>query len=127
MTLKRRTTLQVLVLVLAGLFSGCTTAVIKEPQYYYGTYQKTLYHLKKDPTPENTAKYQACLEDIISKSREKNFRVPPGIHCEYGYLLWQKGQHSRAEEQFGLEIQTYPESLTFVTLVLKMLKHEPPA
>lgn len=110
-------------LMVAGLLGGCATT--KPPLYYYGTYPRTLYKAKKDPSAENAAKHQASIEDIIKVSSAKKLRVPPGIYCEYGYLLWQKGQTVEAEIQFGLEVTTYPESATFVALLIKTLKHEP--
>ena len=111
-------------LIVAGvLLGGCVSK--PKPLYYYGDYQKTLYKLKKDPSPARLAAHQESLEDIIKESKDQNLRVPPGVYCEYGYLLWQKGQRADAEAQFNLEVQTYPESQTFVSLVVKMLKHEP--
>jgi len=115
--------LLLLTVLTAAVFSGCVTQ--KPPLYYYGAYPRTLYQSKKDPSPATVAKHQASIEDVIKISKEKNLRVPPGIHCEYGYLLWQKGQKTEAETQFNLEMSTYPESVPFVTLVVKTLKHEP--
>jgi len=119
----RKLLLATFAVLLASIFGGCVTP--KPPLYYYGTYPQTLYKSKKDPSPESVAKHQASIEDVIKVSKAKNLRVPPGIHCEYGYLLWQKGQKAEAETQFNLEVATYPESAAFVTLVLKTLKHEP--
>ena len=124
MITKRSSTLIAFVIVVGVSLGGCVTRP-KPPIYYYGAYPQTLYKFKKDPSPASSAKHQASLEAVIKVSKEKNLRVPPGIYCEYGYLLWQKGQHSDAETQFNLEMQTYPESVVFVTLVLKTLKHEP--
>ena len=115
--------LAILALSLAGFAGGCAT--VKPPLYYYGNYPRTLYKTKKDPSPESIAKHVASIEDVIKTSKTKNMRVPPGIHCEYGYLLWKKGQKSEAEAQFALEVSAYPESTAFVTLVLKSLKNEP--
>jgi hypothetical protein len=124
MITRRKSTLIASVVIAGGFLGGCVAGP-KPPIYYYGSYPRTLYKLKKDPSPASSAKHQASLEEVIKVSKDKNLRVPPGIHCEYGYLLWQKGQHSDAETQFNLEMQTYPESVVFVTLVLKTLKHEP--
>ncbi len=119
----RKLILFLFVSIAAALLGGCVTP--KPPLYYYGNYPRTLYKLKKDRSPASIATHQASLEDVIKKSKERNLRVPPGIHCEYGYLLWQKGHQPEAEKQFLLETTTYPESTAFVTLVIKTLKHEP--
>jgi hypothetical protein len=113
------------VFVAAVFLGGCATKA--KPLYFYGDYPKSLYKLKKDPSPEHQAKHQKALEKVIEVSKEEDLRVPPGIHCEYGYLLWQLGRHSDAERQFDLEIQTYPEAATFITLLRKTLSHAPSA
>ena len=92
---------------------------------YYGSYEKTYYHSKKDGTPSSIAKYKESLEDIIKTSGEKNLRVPPGIYCEYGYLLAKEGSPD-AERYFNLEVTTYPESARFVALVRSQLKQGQP-
>lgn len=97
--------------------SGC----VAPPLYYYGNYSRTLYHAKKDGTPESQKKHIATLLDVIETSKKKNLRVPPGIYCEYGYWLALEGQ-SEADAYFGLEIQTYPESTRFVELLRSQFK-----
>jgi hypothetical protein len=111
-----------LLLVSALFLSGCATKPI---EYYYGNYEKTYYHSKKDGTPSSVAKYKESLEDIIKTSREKGLRVPPGIYCEYGYLLAKTGNPD-AERYFDLEITAYPESAQFVALVRSQLKQGQP-
>jgi hypothetical protein len=100
------------------ILSGCATKPI---DYYYGNYEKTYYHSKKDGTPSSIANYKESLEDIIKTSSEKGLRVPPGIYCEYGYLLAKQGSPD-ADRYFNLEITTYPESTRFVALVRSQLK-----
>ena len=106
----------------ATLLSGCATKPI---DYYYGNYEKTYYHSKKDGTPSSIAKYKESLEDIIKTSGEKGLRVPPGIYCEYGYLLAKQGS-SDADRYFNLEVTTYPESARFVALIRSQLKQGQP-
>ena len=104
---------------LVSLASGCAT----QPQlYYFGDYSRTLYHLKKEPTPETYARHEKSLRNVIETSNKKNLRVPPGIYCELGYLLNTQGKAAEAENYFNLEIQTYPESVKFVTFVRNNLK-----
>jgi hypothetical protein len=99
------------------LLSGCGTP----PLYYYGNYSRTLYHAKKDGTPESLKKHMASLRDVIEVSKHKNLRVPPGIYCEYGYWLAHEGSNE-ADIYFALEIQTYPESTRFVELLRSQIK-----
>jgi hypothetical protein len=106
----------------AALLGGCASKPIV---YYYGNYERTYYHSKKDGTASSIAKYKESLEDIIQTSSEKNLRVPPGIYCEYGYLLAKQGSPD-AERYFNLEVTTYPESARFVALVRSQLKQGQP-
>jgi hypothetical protein len=100
------------------LLAGCTTPPVN---YYYGNYSRTLYRNKKDNTPESQAKYRQSLEDIIQTSAKKGIKVPPGIYCEYAYLLAKEG-NQEADRYFSLEETTYPESARFVTFVRNQLK-----
>jgi hypothetical protein len=99
------------------IFSGCAAP----PLYYYGNYSRTLYHAKKDGTPESLKKHMATLLEVIEKSKDKSLRVPPGIYCEYGYWLAQEAS-SDADRYFALEVQTYPESARFVELLRSQIK-----
>ncbi len=54
------------------------------------------------------------LYEIISKSQKKNKKPPPGICCEYGYMLLQNGRKDEAVKMFGLEAKYYPESVFFI-------------
>jgi len=104
---------QLLLAAVALLLGACATKPI---DYYYGNYEQAYYHNKKDNTPAATAKYQKALEDIIKTSEKRGIRVPPGIYCEYGYLLAKQG-NANAGRYFDLEVQTYPESAKFVALL----------
>ena len=106
-------------LIAVVLLAGCSTAPVN---YYYGDYSRTLYRSKKDSTPASLAKHRSTLEDIIQKSAKRGSRVPPGIFCEYGYLLAKDGS-PEADRYFALEVETYPESKKFVDFVRGQLKN----
>jgi len=103
------------------LLGGCVTAPPVE--YYYGNYSRTLYRSKKVSTPERLEIHRQTLEDIIEKSEKKGIRVPPGIYCEYGYVLSKEGS-PEADRYFSLEIETYPESERFITFIRSQLKNQ---
>ncbi len=104
----------------AIVLSGCATKPI---EYYYGNYEKAYYHNTKDGTPQSLEKYQKALEDVIQTSEKKGMRVPPGVYCEYGYLLSKKGS-SEAGRYFDLEVQTYPESARFIAFLKTQLNQK---
>ena len=107
--------MRLLLLLLGGVavFSGCATQPVN---YYYGQYSQTLYRSKKDETPATLATHKKTLLEIIQKSADKGYRVPPGIYLEYGYLLAKEGD-KEADRYFSLEATTYPEAARFVAFV----------
>uniref|UniRef100_UPI004048A0C3 DUF4810 domain-containing protein n=1 Tax=Rheinheimera sp. TaxID=1869214 RepID=UPI004048A0C3 len=105
-------------LIVLVLFSGCTTAPV---EYFYGNYSQTLYRSKKDATPQSLEKHRQSLQAIIEKSEKKGIKVPPGIYCEYAYLLAKEGS-PEADRYFSLEVKTYPESERFVSFVRSQLE-----
>ena len=72
----------IIILILAIV--GCATS---NTNYYWGNYSETLYNLKKDPGDDSLNKHIEELKRIISESKDKELRVPPGIHAELGYRL----------------------------------------
>ena len=50
----------------------------------------------------------------MEESKTKNYRVPPGVFCEYGYILLKEGKTEEALQYFDLEAKTYPESTVFL-------------
>jgi hypothetical protein len=82
--------------------------------YYWGNYSSSLYRLKKTPNDENLAEHKEVILKIIEESTQKNVHVPPGIYCEYGYILLKEGKNKEALEYFTLEEQTYPESVVLI-------------
>ena len=105
--MKRSALLFLLIVVL----TGCAT---QKPLYYWGNYSSSLYKYKKAPTEENMKAHQAVLLNIIDQSNKLNLRVPPGVCCEYGYLLFKEGKQVEAMQYFDLEEKTYPESKPFL-------------
>lgn len=104
-------------LLVTTFLTSCASPPIR---YYFGDYSKTLYRTRKDNTPESLAKHTKTLEKIIAKSQADGLRVPPGIYCEYAYLLAKAGDPG-ADRYFSLEVSTYPESEKFVSFIRAQL------
>jgi hypothetical protein len=92
---------------------GCTTPQNK-PTYVWQNYSSSLYNLKKTPSDANLKNHKDVLFAIMEESKKENCRVPPGVYCEYGYLLLKEGQKEEAMHYFDLEEKTYPESKIFI-------------
>ncbi len=89
---------------------GCA----KQQLYNWERYPFSLYKYKKDPTDENLQKHKEMLVAIMENSKEKDLRVPPGVYCEYGFILLKDGKKDEALKYFDLEEKTYPESGVFM-------------
>ena len=98
-----------------------------KPTYYWENYSSSLYKLKKTPNDENLQKHKETLVKIIEKSNKNNSRVPPGVYCEYGYILLKEGKTEEGLKYFSMEEQTYPESKIFIQrLKAKVVKEKEP-
>jgi hypothetical protein len=115
--MKNKTT-SILVIALILLSVGCTTS---NTNYYWGNYSGTLYNLKKNPGDDALNKHIEEMKEIISKSKDKNLRVPPGIHAELGYRLAEINEMDQARMQLNNESAIYPESKTFINRVAVLL------
>lgn len=96
---------------------GCTPG----PIFYWGNYSQTLYKMKKNPDVKFRETHKQELLKIIEKSKKKKLKTPPGVYCEYGYLLYQDGNTDEALNYINLEETTYPESKTFTQRLKKMI------
>jgi len=100
-----------LMLLLFIFLFGCAT---QKPLYYWGDYSSSLYKYKKVPNEENLKTHKVVLVNIIEESNKMNLKVPPGVYCEYGYLLLKDGKKEEAMYYFDLEEKNYPESRQFL-------------
>ncbi|SPF31385.1 putative lipoprotein [Syntrophobacter sp. SbD1] len=99
-------------LIACILLGGC--AATTKPMYDWEGYSQSLYKYKKNETPENMEAHKQVLVNIIEHSKENGLRVPPGVCCEYGYLLVKEGKVDEGMTYISMEKQTYPESSVFI-------------
>lgn len=109
--MKRYVSLVVMFVII--LLAGCATSQ-NRPSYVWQDYSSSLYSLKKTPTDTNLKNHKEVLLAIMEESKSKSCRVPPGVYCEYGYLLLKDGKKEEALRYFDLEEQAYPESKVFI-------------
>jgi hypothetical protein len=107
-----------IMLVTALLITGCAG-----PQYnWWGNYSDSLYALKKDPTKENLENHKQTLLAIMSEADAHGRTPPPGVCCEYGFLLYKEGKTEESMKYFEREQKTYPESAVFIERLKSNLK-----
>ena len=107
--------IHIILFLILSFIVGCAT----EPLYYWGNYSQTLYKYKKSPKEETLAAHKVCLVNIIEESNKRNKKIPPGVCCEYGYILLKEGKTDQALYYFEMEEKNYPESKVFIDRLKK--------
>jgi len=101
---------------MAALISSCSKSM-----YSWCDYEKTSYNYYKKQTPQATnALIETYRNMIENASKSKRKVVPPGMYAEYGYLLIQNGQKKLGLFELKKEIETYPESATYINRIIKL-------
>lgn len=112
----------ILLLLFSILFvSGCATSP-QPNQFWFGTYSKSLYDLKKRPSPEQLIQHQNQLMSIIEKAESAKAIVPPSVYAELGFTYYQQNRFSDAVRYFELEKTHYPESLVLMNHMIARTK-----
>jgi hypothetical protein len=115
--------MKIVLILFASLFlaSGCATGP-KPNQFWFGNYSKSLYDLKKRPSPEQLTQHQAQLISIIEKAEQAKAIVPPSLYAELGFTYYQQNRFSEAVRYFELEKKHYPESLVLMNHMIERTK-----
>lgn len=108
--------------VCAFSLSACVSS-----QFYWGSYEDSLYIRQQEPGAGGEAKAVTMLADTISKAQGDAMKVGPGIYADYGYLLFKQGQINEAIAALGQESALYPESrLLMGTMTSRMQGRKDP-
>ena len=103
------------VAIAALLITSC--AKNKEPMYYWGDYQSSLYsYYQHDKSPEQQIE---SLNAIVEQAKAKNKPVPPGLHAQIGLLYVDTGRHDLAFQQFNSEKAQFPESAAYMDFLMR--------
>lgn len=94
---------------------GCAPASL----FYWGEYEDSLYHRYVE---QNPAQAEAYLKDSIVKAERLNYRVPPGVYADYGFLLYRRGQKQTAISYFDKEKRLYPESAMLMDKLIERVR-----
>lgn len=99
------------VLALVYMAAGCSNS---SKLYDWKDYSSTLYSLKKSPDEKSAKAHMEMLKSIIDNAEKYHRNVPPGVYCEYGYMLLKTGSSADAKSYLEMEMKTYPESKVFM-------------
>jgi hypothetical protein len=92
-----------------ALLGACTlslTACLPQKQFYWGSYEESQQHAGIGGENDATSKLFATIQE----AQTTNMEVGPGIHADYGYLLFKQGKHEEAISELQKEAILYPES-----------------
>lgn len=92
--------------------------------YYWGNYSNTLYNVNKYGTDEHKQAHLKELRYIISKSRQSNKKVPPGIYLELALIEKHNGNQRRFEQYLAMESKLFPEAAQFIQMIKQREKHD---
>ncbi|MBF0163908.1 MAG: DUF4810 domain-containing protein [Magnetococcales bacterium] len=99
-------------LAVVTLLTGCVPK--SELLYDWGAVSETQLKWIREPGSPNLTAHENALQAVIDQAKQHNKRVPPGVHCELGYLRFKQGRMGEAEQLYNAEIALYPESRIFM-------------
>jgi hypothetical protein len=95
----------VLVISLALLGAACGG---QQPLYHWGEYDSRLYRHYRNP--QDRTGWVASMREVVLAAEQGGRKVPPGVYAEYGFALFEAGDHSAAISYFERERDLWPES-----------------
>jgi hypothetical protein len=87
------------------------------PLYRAGAYDELLHARLK--SPEEKGAFTGKLKAILAEAERAGALVPPGLHAEYGYALYQEGQYDAAVAAFERELARFPESRPLLETLIR--------
>ena len=111
--------LSITVLLVLALAS---TACLPETQFYWGSYEDSLYSRQQQAGAEGEVAAMTMLVTTINEAQTSNAKVGPGIHGDYGYLLFKQGRADEAIAELQKESALYPESKTLMDTMISRIQ-----
>jgi len=86
------------------------SACLPAKQFYWGSYEESLFSRQQHAGAGGEAEAATMLLATINEAQANNGKVGPGIHADYGYLLFKQGRTDEAITELQKEAALYPES-----------------
>lgn len=112
-------------LVIFTLLIACTlslSACQPKTQFYWGSYEDSLYTRQQHAGAGGEAEAMTALLGTINDAQSTNMKVGPGIHADYGYLLFKQGRAAEAIGELQKEAALYPESKTLMETMVSRIQ-----
>jgi hypothetical protein len=95
------------------VLSACALSVsacLPPTQFHWGSYEESLFSRQQHAGAGGEAEAATMLLATINDAQANNGKVGPGIHADYGYLLFKQGRADEAITELQKEAALYPES-----------------
>ena len=86
------------------------SACLPAKHFYWGSYEDCIYSRQQHAGAEGETEAATMLLATINEAQANNGKVGPGIHADYGYLLFKQGKADEAIAELQKEAALYPES-----------------
>ena len=110
------------------LGAGCAQ---QRPMYHWAGYDGRLYQHYRHPQDQEA--WAVSMREVVLAAEREGRTVPPGIYAEYGYALFEEGDHASAIAYFEKERDLRPESRALMDKMIenaqrqRALRSAPPA
>jgi hypothetical protein len=96
--------------IILAVCAVSVSACLPAKQFYWGSYEDSLYSRQQHAGANGEAEAATMLLATINEAQANNGKVGPGIHADYGYLLFKQGKADEAITELQKEAALYPES-----------------
>ncbi|THJ18861.1 MAG: DUF4810 domain-containing protein [Nitrospira sp. CG24E] len=109
-------------LILAALILA-SIACAPQKHFYWGSYEDSLFSRQQHAGTEGEADAATMLNSTINEAQSNaTQKVGPGIHADYGYLLFKQGRHDEAITELQKEASLYPESKPLMDTMISRIQ-----
>lgn len=99
------------------------SACAPQKQFYWGSYEDSLFSRQQHAGAEGEAQAATMLISTINDAQASGtHKVGPGIHADYGYLLFKQGRPEEAILEFQTEALMYPESKPLMDTMISRIQ-----
>ena len=100
-----------------------SVACAPQKQFYWGSYEDSLFSRQQQAGAEGEAGAATMLISTINEAQSSGTqKVGPGIHADYGYLLFKQGKPDEAIPELQKEASLYPESKPLMDTMISRIQ-----
>jgi hypothetical protein len=96
--------------IILAICALSVSACLPAKQFYWGSYEESLFSRQQHAGAGGEGEAATMLLATINEAQANNGKVGPGIHADYGYLLFKQGKADEAIAELQKESALYPES-----------------